>query len=254
MEALQPPRGNEPSTSASRKSDARSSIEPLKLPGRTVLSSCWTQQPVKRQPYFSTSGIFSWTRMRSRSSTLRSMRLPPRTRVCGSFSLEKRPGSDECGRNQRSRAPTAEHDVSAFDSGTPELDNWLKRRALANEAMGTSRTYVVTAGGRVVAFYALANGAVAHKDVSAKTRRNMPDPIPVMVLARLAVDSAYQKQVWFRAFKGRPAPYHGGRSNRWHSRGAASCDVRRCEAPLCTCRISRVSGRSNDDDDHARGG
>ena len=87
---------------------------------------------------------------------------------------------------------TAAHDVSAFDSGTPELDNWLKRRALANEALGTSRTYVVTAGGRVVAYYALANGAV--KDVSAKTRRNMPDPIPVMVLARLAVDSAYQKQ------------------------------------------------------------
>jgi GNAT superfamily N-acetyltransferase len=44
----------------------------------------------------------------------------------------------------------------------------------------------------VIGFYALANGAVAHKDVSAKTRRNMPDPIPVMVLARLAVDSAYQ--------------------------------------------------------------
>lgn len=89
---------------------------------------------------------------------------------------------------------TAEHDVSAFDSGTLELDNWLKRRALANEALGTSRTYVVTDGGRVVGFYALANGAVAHKDVSAKTRRNMPDPIPAMVLARLAVDSAYQKQ------------------------------------------------------------
>ena len=68
---------------------------------------------------------------------------------------------------------TAEHDVSGFDSGTPELDNWLKRRALANEALGTSRTYVVVDGGRVVAFYALANGAVAHKEVSAKTRRNM---------------------------------------------------------------------------------
>jgi GNAT superfamily N-acetyltransferase len=89
---------------------------------------------------------------------------------------------------------TAEHDVSDFDSGKPELDNWLKRRALANEALGTSRTYVVTAGGCVVAFYALANGAVAHKDVSAKTKRNMPDPIPVMVLARLGVDSAHQKQ------------------------------------------------------------
>src|SRR5438876_8245354 len=86
----------------------------------------------------------------------------------------------------------AEHDLNAFDCGTPELDTWLKRRALQNEALGTSRTYVVTAAGRVVGFYALANGAVAHKDVSAKTRRNMPDPIPVMVLARLAVDKAYQ--------------------------------------------------------------
>jgi len=59
--------------------------------------------------------------------------------------------------------------VSAFHSGTPELDNWLKRRALANQALTISRTYVETAGGRVVAFYALADGAVAHKDVSAKT-------------------------------------------------------------------------------------
>jgi GNAT superfamily N-acetyltransferase len=47
---------------------------------------------------------------------------------------------------------------------------------------------------RTRTIWALANGAVAHKDVSAKTRRNMPDPIPVMVRARLAVDSAYQKQ------------------------------------------------------------
>jgi len=88
----------------------------------------------------------------------------------------------------------AEHDLTAFDCGTPELDSWLKRRALQNEGLGTSRTYVVTAEGRVVGFYAIANGAVAHKDVSAKTRRNMPDPIPVMVLARLAVDKAYQRR------------------------------------------------------------
>ena len=60
------------------------------------------------------------------------------------------------------RAPehlTAEHAVSAFDSGAPNLDNWLKRRALANEALGTSRTYVVTEGGRVVAFYPSPMGA-----------------------------------------------------------------------------------------------
>jgi GNAT superfamily N-acetyltransferase len=84
------------------------------------------------------------------------------------------------------------HDLAAFDSGTPELDSWLKRRALQNEALGASRTYVIQAEGRVVGFYALANGAVAHAEVSAKMRRNLPDPIPVMVIGRLAVDKAYQ--------------------------------------------------------------
>lgn len=88
----------------------------------------------------------------------------------------------------------ADHDLTTFDCGTPELDTWLKRRALQNETLGTSRTYVVTSQERVVGYYALANGAVAHRDVSAKTRRNMPDPIPVMVLARLAVDKAFQRQ------------------------------------------------------------
>jgi GNAT superfamily N-acetyltransferase len=87
---------------------------------------------------------------------------------------------------------TAGHDVSAFDSGVPELDNWLKRRALQNEASGASRTYVVSAGDRVVGYYALATGAVAQATATGKVRRNMPEPIPVMVLGRLAVDREYQ--------------------------------------------------------------
>ncbi len=87
---------------------------------------------------------------------------------------------------------TAEHDVSAFDSGVPELDIWLKRRALQNEASGASRTYVVSAGGRVVGYSALATGAVAQQEATGKVRRNMPDPIPVMVIGRLAVDREYQ--------------------------------------------------------------
>src|SRR2546426_6688387 len=93
------------------------------------------------------------------------------------------------------RAPeklTPEHDVSQFVSGQPALDDWLKRRALANEESGASRTYVVSSGGRVVGYYALANGAVAHTDVTGRVRRNMPDPIPVMVIGRLAIDQAYQ--------------------------------------------------------------
>lgn len=93
------------------------------------------------------------------------------------------------------RAPehlNANHDLAAFDSGVPLLDDWLKKRALANEESRASRAYVVTAGGRVVGYYALATGAVAQQDATGKVRRNMPDPIPVMVLGRLAVDKAYQ--------------------------------------------------------------
>jgi GNAT superfamily N-acetyltransferase len=89
---------------------------------------------------------------------------------------------------------TAQHDVTAFDCGVPELDHWLKRRALQNEASGASRTYVVSAGGRVVGYYALATGAVAQYAATGKVRRNMPEPIPVMVIGRLAVDVAYQGQ------------------------------------------------------------
>jgi GNAT superfamily N-acetyltransferase len=87
---------------------------------------------------------------------------------------------------------TSGHDVSVFDSGVPELDDWLRRRALQNEASGASRTYVVSAGGQVVGYYALATGAIAQRQATGRVRRNMPDPIPVMVIGRLAVDRAYQ--------------------------------------------------------------
>jgi GNAT superfamily N-acetyltransferase len=87
---------------------------------------------------------------------------------------------------------TPAHDLAAFDSGMAALDDWLKRRALVNEETGGSRTYVACAGGRVVGYYALATGAVARESATGGVRRNMPDPVPVMVLARLAVDRAYQ--------------------------------------------------------------
>jgi GNAT superfamily N-acetyltransferase len=87
---------------------------------------------------------------------------------------------------------SAEHDLSGFDSGEPVLDEWLRRRALQNEASGASRTYVVCAGNRVVGYYTLAVGAVAHAEAPGRVRRNMPDAVPVMVLGRLAVDKAFQ--------------------------------------------------------------
>ncbi|MEX2273358.1 MAG: GNAT family N-acetyltransferase [Vicinamibacterales bacterium] len=87
---------------------------------------------------------------------------------------------------------TSAHDVSSFDCGVPELNEWLQRRALQNEAARASRTFVVVSEGRVVGYYALATGAVAHAAATGRVRRNMPEPIPVMILARLAVDRARQ--------------------------------------------------------------
>ena len=87
---------------------------------------------------------------------------------------------------------TPKHDLSAFDSGSQELDEWLRRQALRNEAKGGSRTYVVCHGDQVAGFYCLANGAVIHTDAPGKIKRNMPDPIPVMVLGRLAVARRFQ--------------------------------------------------------------
>lgn len=88
---------------------------------------------------------------------------------------------------------TAAHRVDAFACGEPSLDEWLRKRALANQASGASRTFVVTdAFARVLGYYALAAGAVAHQAATSSVRRNMPDPVPVLVLARLAVDRQAQ--------------------------------------------------------------
>jgi GNAT superfamily N-acetyltransferase len=84
------------------------------------------------------------------------------------------------------------HAVANFNSGIPSLDEWLKKRALANQASGASRTFVVSDGGAVVGYYALASGAVNVIAAPGRFRRNMPDPIPVVLLARLAVDHSCQ--------------------------------------------------------------
>jgi len=85
-----------------------------------------------------------------------------------------------------------DHDLSQFDSGVLELDNWLKSRARANEESGASRTFVLAKGSRIVGYYALTVGHVTHAVSSGKVRRNVPDPIPVVILARLALDKEWQ--------------------------------------------------------------
>ena len=89
---------------------------------------------------------------------------------------------------------TESHERASFSCGESDLDEWLVRRALANQFSGASRTYVVTVENRVVAYYALASGAVMAGEAPGRVRRNMPDPIPVIVLGGLAVDQGWQGQ------------------------------------------------------------
>ncbi|MFZ5593296.1 MAG: GNAT family N-acetyltransferase [Pseudomonadota bacterium] len=88
---------------------------------------------------------------------------------------------------------TAAHRLDDFSCGEPALDDWLKRWAMANQQSGASRTFVVVdQDDRVQGYYAMAAGAVAHRLATGAVRRNMPDPVPVLVLARLAVDTRAQ--------------------------------------------------------------
>lgn len=88
---------------------------------------------------------------------------------------------------------TARHDVAGFDCGDTSLNEWLRRRAGANQMSGASRTYVACDGGTIVGYYALAAGAVTAAQAPGAFRRNMPDPtIPIVLLGRLAVDHRFQ--------------------------------------------------------------
>ncbi|MGO4917533.1 GNAT family N-acetyltransferase [Pseudogemmobacter sp. W21_MBD1_M6] len=84
------------------------------------------------------------------------------------------------------------HQMDAFTSGAPTLDGWLQRKARTNQMSGASRTYVVCRGDQVVGFYAVAAGSVSHDLLPRKLKQNMPDPIPVIVLGRLAIDLTEQ--------------------------------------------------------------
>lgn len=89
---------------------------------------------------------------------------------------------------------TASHDVSGFDCGRQPLNEWLRKRALKNQLNNGSNTYVVCHSNSVIGFYALAAGNILHDAATGKVKRNMPDPIPVMVLGRLGVDRRWAGQ------------------------------------------------------------
>lgn len=99
---------------------------------------------------------------------------------------------------QAPRPIDASDTVHDFCSEKEVLDLWLQTRALKNEGKA-SRTYVVCRGARIAGYYSLAVGCVAREMALGAIRRNMPEPIPVMVLARLAVDKDFQGQGLGRA-------------------------------------------------------
>ena len=84
------------------------------------------------------------------------------------------------------------HDISQFSSGVPTLDAWLRGKARLNEARGGARTYVACDGDRVAGFYSLAASSVERRRLSSRIGRNMPDPVPVILLGQLAVDEAWR--------------------------------------------------------------
>lgn len=90
------------------------------------------------------------------------------------------------------RAITRDDKFLDFDCGEPTLNEYLQKRALTNHIGGAATCFVTTRNGKVVGYYALSSGSVSHNNVSGRVRRNMPDPIPVVILARLAIDVSAQ--------------------------------------------------------------
>ncbi|MCX7098966.1 MAG: GNAT family N-acetyltransferase [Methylococcales bacterium] len=89
---------------------------------------------------------------------------------------------------------TANQTLANFDSGEVSLNEWLKKRAFKNHAVGAARCFVVCAGTDVIGYYCLSAGAISHAAAPKAMRRNMPDPLPVLLLGRLAVDKRYHNR------------------------------------------------------------
>ena len=85
----------------------------------------------------------------------------------------------------------ADHHLEDFDCDGPSLNEWLKRRALKNQTNDSSRTFVACEGKSVIGYYCLSAGAIRHAEAPGTLKRNRPDPIPVLVMGRLAIDAKH---------------------------------------------------------------
>jgi GNAT superfamily N-acetyltransferase len=92
-------------------------------------------------------------------------------------------------------APLADHhQLANFGSGESSLDDWLKRHATKNQTNGSSRTYVVCEGDTVIGYYCLAAGAIGHTEAPSSLKRNRPNPVPVLILGRLAIHKDHHQK------------------------------------------------------------
>lgn len=89
---------------------------------------------------------------------------------------------------------SSDHELACFDSSEPTLDEWLKTRALKNQASGASRCFVLCNNQKVIGYYTLSAGAISHEVAPKSMRRNMPNPLPVLLLGRLAIDKKYHNK------------------------------------------------------------
>lgn len=92
------------------------------------------------------------------------------------------------------RYDPAAHDVSTFDCGEDALNRWLRHSAGQSQRRDAARTFVVVTGERrVIGFYTTVVGEIHHEHASPAVRRGLSKhfPIPVALVARLAVDSGF---------------------------------------------------------------
>jgi len=86
-----------------------------------------------------------------------------------------------------------DHPIDAFDFGQETLNNWLRKHALQNQGAGAAQTYVGLAGQVVVGYYSLAVGQIEYSDAPERLQKGLArHPVPVMLVARLAVAKAWQ--------------------------------------------------------------
>jgi GNAT superfamily N-acetyltransferase len=95
---------------------------------------------------------------------------------------------------------TRDHNVAGFSCGRESLDRYLIRDALKRDAAGDAKVIVLaTSDLEVVGYYTVSSASVSRRAATRKLKRNSPEPVPMALIGRFAIDSRYQKQGFGRA-------------------------------------------------------